>query len=103
MRIIGSVSLVAACLACGSSNTKSAASPAEVDPQYSLVDLPHPEAESMLPSGCKDEDEEDCLPPLIHDLTGQSRCHPRGPQGRGYRKKGSMLKLAASSSPAGIS
>ena len=63
MRIIGSVSLVAACLACGSSNTKSAASPAELDAQYSHVDLPAPEAESMLPSGCKDEDAQDCLPP----------------------------------------
>ena len=67
MRIIGSVSLVAACLACGSSNTKSAASPDELGAQYSHVDLPAPEAESMLPSGCKEEDAQDCLPPTPTD------------------------------------
>jgi hypothetical protein len=63
MRIIGSASLLFACLACGSSNTKSAASPVEVEPQYHVVDLPHPEVDSMLPSSCKDEEGSDCLPP----------------------------------------
>ena len=63
MRIIGRVSLLFACLACGSSNTKSAASPVEVEPQYHVVDLPHPEVNSMLPSGCKDDGAKDCLPP----------------------------------------